>query len=202
MRLGLFGGSFDPVHYGHLLLAETAREQARLDALWFVPAASQPLKQSRALTAGATRVQMLELAIGGHEAFRISTVELDRGGVSYTVDTLAAIRAQRPDDELCFLMGADSLGDFPRWREPQRICELATLLIACRAGQELPDPEGIATQLGLELGKTLRVERIDMPAIELSSRDIRRRVSEGRSIRFRVPRAVEKLIESLPLYRE
>ena len=100
MRLGLFGGSFDPVHLGHLLLAESAREQARLDELWFIPAAQQPLKQQRALTAGALRVQMLELAIGGHPAFRVSTIELDRGGVSYTVDTLAAIHAQRPDAEL------------------------------------------------------------------------------------------------------
>lgn len=201
MRLGLFGGSFDPVHYGHLLLAESAREQARLDELWFLPAASQPLKQDRPLTAGATRVQMLQLAIGGHESFGISTVELDRGGVSFTVDTLSTIRTQRPDDELCFLMGADSLGDFPRWREPQRICELATLLVACRAGQAMPDPERLAAELNLQLGKTLRVERIDMPGIELSSRDIRKRVGEGRSIRYRVPRAVEKLIETAGLYR-
>lgn len=201
MRLGLFGGSFDPVHLGHLLLAESAREQARLDELWFIPAAQQPLKQHRSLTPGTTRVQMLQLAIGGHPAFRVSTVELDRGGVSFTVDTLAAIQAQRPDADLCFLMGADSLAEFDRWREPQRICELATLLVACRAGEPLPDISGVTQRLQLPSSVEMRVERIDMPGIELSSRDIRRRVSEGRSIRFRVPRAVEMVIETAGLYR-
>lgn len=201
MRLGIFGGSFDPVHYGHLLLAECAREQARLDQLWFVPANQQPLKRRRSLTPGPLRVQMLELAIGGHEAFAVSTVEVDRGGVSYTFETLAAIHAAQPQDELFFLLGADAIGDLPRWREPRRICEMATLLVACRAGAAEPDMHAAADPLGLIPGQTLRYQRIDMPQVELSSREIRRRVSQGQSIRYRVPRGVEKLIEAKRLYR-
>src|SRR5690349_9388812 len=109
MRLGLLGGSFDPVHYGHLILAECCREQCHLDAVWFVPAAIPPHKQNHTLSAAADRIEMLKLAIGGHEAFSVYTGEIDRGGVSYTVDTLQQLHDEQPDRELFFLMGADSL---------------------------------------------------------------------------------------------
>src|SRR5688500_10806095 len=122
MRLGLFGGTFDPVHYGHLLLAEACREQCRLDELWFVPAAVPPHKQERTLSPAKERVEMLRLAVGGHPAFSVSTLEIDRGGVSYTVNTLDAVRLSRPEATLFFPMGADSLVDLPTWREPRRIC--------------------------------------------------------------------------------
>ena len=118
MRLGIFGGSFDPVHYGHLLLAESCREQCRLDEVWFVPAAAPPHKRSRELTAGQHRIEMLRLAVGGHAAFQVSTLEIERGGLSYTVDTLAEIQQHQPAAELFLLMGADSLVDLPSWREP------------------------------------------------------------------------------------
>src|SRR4029077_3920571 len=120
MRLGLLGGSFDPVHYGHLILAESCREQCRLDAVWFVPAAIPPHKQNNKLSAPANRIEMLKLAIGGHEAFSVYTGEIDRGGVSYTVDTLQQLHDQEPQCELFFLMGADSLADLPTWRQPER----------------------------------------------------------------------------------
>lgn len=201
MRLGIYGGSFDPVHYGHLLLAECAREQANLDELWFIPACAQPLKRDRVPTDGAQRVQMLELAIGGHEAFRVSTNELDRGGVSYTVDTLTAIHHQRPGDELLLLMGADALRDLPNWRDPARICELATLMVASRPGSVEPQLSKVVEQLQQSLGIDVRYLAIEMPQIDLSSRDIRRRVAADLSIRYRVPRAVEKLIETRGLYR-
>src|SRR5262249_55888086 len=129
MRLGLFGGSFDPVHYGHLLLAETCREQCRLDAVWFVPAAVPPHKQARELSSAENRVEMLKLAIAGNEAFSVYQMEIERGGVSYTVDTLEQLHAEDPTRELFFLMGADSLADLPTWRNPRRICELAIPLI-------------------------------------------------------------------------
>src|SRR6186997_2175578 len=116
MRLGLYGGSFDPVHYGHLLLAECALETLRLDEVWLLPAAVPPHKQTRELAAAKDRLAMLELALGGHEQIRASKLELDRGGVSYTVDTLTTIHQQQPGATLFFLMGADSLHDLPTWR--------------------------------------------------------------------------------------
>src|SRR5262245_26343708 len=132
MRLGLFGGSFDPVHYGHLLLAETCRESAQLDQVWFVPAAVSPHKQGHSVTVAAHRIQMLRLAIAGHSPFDVCDYEIARGGVSYTVDTLEEVRKKLPDAELFLLMGADSLADFPTWRQPERICELALPLIVHR----------------------------------------------------------------------
>src|SRR5688500_16461341 len=105
MRLGVFGGSFDPVHYGHLLLAETCREQAKLDQIWFIPAAVPPHKQDREMTPAKLRVEMLQLAVGGTDYFRVNTLEIDRGGVSYTVDTLAEIKQQLDNVELFLLMG-------------------------------------------------------------------------------------------------
>src|ERR1700676_3229696 len=133
MRLGIFGGSFDPVHYGHLLLAECCREQCRLDQVWFVPAHLPPHKQTVSLTSGEHRATMLRLATGGNEAFVVATLELERGGVSYTVDTLATVAASEPGAELFLLLGSDSLADLPTWHEPQRICELA-LPVAVRRG--------------------------------------------------------------------
>ena len=146
MRLGIFGGTFDPVHYGHLLLAEQCREQCRLDRVWFVPAAVPPHKAERTLTPAAKRVELLKLAIAGHEAFKVSTLEIERGGLSYTLDTLLAVRGQQPDAELFFLMGADSLRDLLTWWEPARICQLATPVVVRRRGA--PEPNlGVLTPL-------------------------------------------------------
>ena len=201
MRLGIFGGSFDPVHYGHLLLAETCREQCRLDRVWFLPAAVPPHKKSRELAAGKARVEMLELAIAGHELFAVSTLELDRGGVSYTVETLRALAAQQPGDELFFLMGADSLYEFTTWREPAEICRLATPVVVHRADSPPPDfsvLSGLVTQQRLE---DIRSHQVEMPIIDLSSTDLRQRAAAGQSLRYRTPRAVEKYIETNGLYR-
>ena len=117
MRLGLYGGSFDPVHYGHLLLAECCREALTLDEVWLIPAAVPPHKQARELAPAKARLEMLELALGGHEQIKVSQVEIDRGGVSYTVDTLTAVHQLHPGASLFLLMGADSLLDLPNWRE-------------------------------------------------------------------------------------
>jgi nicotinate-nucleotide adenylyltransferase len=201
MRLGLFGGTFDPVHYGHLLLAESCREQCRLDEVWFLPAATPPHKQSRQLAPEAARVDMLGLAVGGHEAFRVHTLEIDRGGVSYTVDTLAQLHAAEPERELFFLMGADSLVDLPTWREPARICDLSIPVVVHRAGLPRPDFSVLATLVRRE--RLVQIERhaVEMPLIGLSSSDIRGRVAAGKSIRYQTPRAVEKYIETHGLYR-
>ena len=133
MRLGILGGTFDPVHYAHLLVAESCREQLALDEVWLLPAAVPPHKRERALTEGIRRAEMLELAIAGNERFRVCHAELDRGGVSYTVDTLEQLKAEYPARQIFLLMGADSLADLPNWKLPAHICELATPVVVERA---------------------------------------------------------------------
>jgi len=197
MRIGIFGGTFDPVHYGHLLLAECCREQVSLDVVWFLPAAIPPHKQQYDLTPAKQRVEMLELAVGGYLAFSICRYETDRGGVNYTADTLTELRRQEPTAEFFFLLGADMLHDLPRWRQPERICELALPVAVRRAGEPLPDfgaLQGVATV------EAMRQNAVEMPAMGLSGSDIRRRVAAGHSIRYRTPRAVEKYIETQGLY--
>ena len=201
MRLGIYGGSFDPVHYGHLLLAESAREQCRLDQVWFLPAAVPPHKQQRDLVPAHRRVEMLQLAILGHASFLISTREIDRGGVSFTVDTLAAIQADHPGDELFLLLGADALNDLPGWREPARICSLATPAAVHRPDSAPLDYAALGGIVGPQRLAEIRAAQVEMPLIGYSSTDIRRRAAEGRSIRYRTPRAVEKYIEVHGLYR-
>ncbi|HTU24956.1 MAG TPA: nicotinate-nucleotide adenylyltransferase [Pirellulales bacterium] len=200
MRLGILGGTFDPVHYGHLLLAEAAREQCRLDQVWFMPAAIPPHKQGHSLSTVEQRIEMLELAVGGDAGLIVSRLEAERGGVTYTVDTLAALTAEDPRRELFFLMGADSLVDLPTWRQPDRICELAIPAVVRRAGQEI-DYSRLAEFVSAERRDLFARHQVEMPLVELSSHDIRDRIARRQSIRFRTPRAVEKYIESHGLYR-
>jgi nicotinate-nucleotide adenylyltransferase len=201
MRLGIFGGSFNPVHYGHLLLAECCREQRALDQVLFLPAAIPPHKRQQEPVAGVQRLEMLELAIGGHEAFGVSSYEVDRGGVNYTVDTLAHLKEEDPSRELFFLMGADSLADLPNWREPERICSLATPLVVRRSADAEPDFGSLANIVSPERIVEIRSQQVEMPRVDLSSSDLRARVAAGQSIRYRTSRAVEKYIETHGLYR-
>jgi nicotinate-nucleotide adenylyltransferase len=201
MKLGIFGGSFDPIHYGHLLLAESAREQLTLDQVWFIPAAIAPHKQTKTATSAKQRIEMLELAIAGQDAFRISTLEIDRGGVSYTVDTLRGIHEQVAGAELFLLMGADSLAELLTWREPEQICELAWPVVSRRA--DAPEPNFAALAHLVEPARLLKMEmlRLQMPIIQFSSTDLRQRAADGRSLRYRMPRAVEQYILAQGLYR-
>jgi nicotinate-nucleotide adenylyltransferase len=144
---------------------------------------------------------MLRLATGGHEAFRVSAIEIDRGGVSYTVDTLEAIHREQPDAELSLLMGADSLADLPTWREPRRICELAIPTAVRRAGAREPNYDVLSALVSPERLEAIRSQRVEMPVIDLSASDLRRRAADGQSLRYRTPRAVEKYIEAQGLYR-
>jgi nicotinate-nucleotide adenylyltransferase len=201
MRLGLFGGSFDPVHYGHLLLAELCREQCRLDEIWFLPAGVPPHKQGRPLTPAEARIEMLQLAIAGHNALSVNRYEVDRGGVSYTVDTLRHVRQALPGNEPFLLMGADMLHDLPHWREADQVCRLAIPVVVARPGAGPPDFACLAGFASQERIALARRHQVDMPQIDLSSSEIRRRVAQGRSIRYQVPRAVEKYIETHQLYR-
>jgi len=205
MRIGVFGGSFDPVHVGHLIAAECCREQAGLDRVLFVPAAIPPHKQDRHLAAARHRVEMLSLATGGHEAFAICSDEVDRGGVSYTVDTLAGLAVRHPGDELCLLLGPDAALGLPTWHEPGRIMKLARIVVmereslddvgssACRAA--------LAPLFGAERLERLIDDRVRLPAIGIRASDLRAAVAAGRSIRYRTPRAVEQYIASHGLYR-
>ncbi len=201
MRLGVFGGTFDPVHYAHLLMAEQCREQRELDRVIFVPAAVPPHKSGHLLTPGLVRIEMLRLAISGHDKFAISTLEVDRGGVNYTVDTLRSLRETHPEADWFFLLGADMLHDLPNWREAAKVCELATIVAVRRAGALQPDFACLANLVSPERIEHFRQQAVEMPAMELSSTEIRRRVRAGLSIRYMTPRAVEKYIETHGLYR-
>jgi nicotinate-nucleotide adenylyltransferase len=201
MRLGVFGGTFDPVHLGHLILAEQCRDQGRLDLVLFVPAARPPHKPEQPLTAFDRRAEMLALAVAGQPAFRVDELEKGRAGPSYTADTLAELHRQHPGAELFLLLGADTLHDLPHWYEPARIVELAGLLVVERPGWALPPPEGLRAALGLPEGVSLRQQVVQSPLIHIASRDLRRRVAEGRTIRYLVPRAVEAYIADKHLYR-
>lgn len=201
MRLGIFGGTFDPVHYGHLLLAEQCREQCALDRVWFVPAAIPPHKTRRVVTSGRQRSDMLRLAIAGQEAFEVCLLELDRGGVSYTLDTLQGIGRQQPQAALFFLMGADSLRDLPTWREPAEICRLAIPVVVRRRGAPEPDLGVLAPLVRAERLADIRRHQVEMPVVEFSSTAIRQAVAAGRSIRYQTPRAVEEYIRAHRLYQ-
>jgi nicotinate-nucleotide adenylyltransferase len=202
MRLGIFGGSFDPVHFGHLLVAENCREQQKLDEVWFIPAATSPHKRQRAPAEARHRIEMLHLAVGGHEPFRVSTIEIDRGGISYTVETLERLHADDSGRELFLLLGADALADLPTWKDPKRICELALPLVVTRAYAPEPDFAVLVEFMSRERIAAAQAAQVKMPPIGIASSDIRRRVASGKSIRFRTPRAVEKYIETHGLYRQ
>ncbi|MDX1969125.1 MAG: nicotinate-nucleotide adenylyltransferase [Planctomycetaceae bacterium] len=195
MRIGIYGGTFDPIHLAHLVLAEQCLEQAALDEVWFIPAAQPPHKLGASISPPAQRLAMLEFAIAGHPRFRVDRVELERGGPSFTVDTLSLLQARHPADEWFLLLGADAIRDFPTWREPERILELARIVAVNRGGQPLPD---LAPVQG---GRAERVQVVEMPGLEISATDLRARVAAGRSIRFLVPRAVEVYIHQQALYR-
>jgi nicotinate-nucleotide adenylyltransferase len=200
MRIGIYGGSFDPIHIGHLLVAETCRETLGLDRVIFVPANVSPFKTESHPSSGKQRIEMLELSILSNVAFEIDSREIDRGGVSFTVDTLRAIHAERPKDELLLLMGADSLLEFDRWREPAAICELALPVVVSRAGQGDPPWHVLAPFISETRFEQSKRHVVDMPLIEISSSDLRRRTSQGKSIRYQVPAAVEAYIRMHRLY--
>lgn len=201
MRIGIYGGSFDPVHYGHLLLAESCREQCALDKVFFVPAATSPHKRRLVTSAGKDRAEMLRLAIGGHPQCEVQTWELDRGGVSYTVETMREVKEKFPGAQRFLLMGADSLLEFPSWRDPDQICLLASIVVVDRPGNPPISFQPIRALLGQSQSEEFQGMQVEMPRIDISSSDIRERVRTGRSIRYRTPRSVEAYIAAQGLYR-
>lgn len=199
-KIGILGGTFDPIHWAHLLLAERASEQFGLDQVLFIPAAQPPHKRTRLVTEGWQRLEMVQLAIAGNPAFDVSSVELERAGTSYTADTLRQLCAGHPDAEWYLLLGADNVADLAGWREPAEIARLARICVTRRPGHPLDlgrlSPPFTRDEIARIEGRT-----IAMPLLELSGREIRERASQGRSIRYLVPAAVEAYIQAKGLYR-
>jgi len=202
VRIGVFGGSFDPVHYGHLLLAEQCREQAGLDQILFLPSAISPFKEQGPEASDKDRLQMLALALAGHTPFQVSPLEIERGGISYTVDTLQALARQNPDDQLYLLMGADTLAGLPQWKEPGTVCSAALPLIVDRPGSGPIDFDILSTLVSPERLEQIRQQTLSTRQVEISSSDIRGRIRQSGSIRYMLPRAVEKYIETKKLYQD
>ncbi len=197
MRYGIYGGAFDPIHLGHLLLAETCLCQAKLDRVIFIPTGVSPHRAGKnSYQASAEdRFRMVGLALQGSDEFEVSRFEIDRPGPSFTVETLRHFaQTLETGSKLFLIMGADMFHDLPNWREPETICRLATLLIACRSGSAPPrldDPE-----------LKMSTQSVQMPQIDLSSTQIRTAVAAGKSIRFQVPPSVAAYIASHGLYSE
>jgi nicotinate-nucleotide adenylyltransferase len=199
-RIGVFGGTFDPPHVGHLLAVADAAEQLELDRVLWVPAATQPLKTGSEVSAAPAdaRRRMVERTIAGDPRFALETSELDRGGLSFTVDTLAELRKKHPSAELYLLLGMDAWRTFGSWREPERIAELAKVVVLARddsvesaSGQKTaPELEGAVAPI------VLRTRRVDV-----SATDIRERVRTGKSVRGYVTEAVERYIVETGLYK-
>lgn len=200
MRIGIYGGSFDPIHLGHLWVAEEAHEWLKLDQVWFLPAAQNPLKQSQEPSDDKHRLEMIRLAIAGVEYFRLDQREVLRGGISFTIDTLREIRWECPSASLFLMMGSDALKDFGKWKEPEEICKLAVPSVFARGGDAAIDWSSIRPFCSSSRLEAIQQASVETSMIQLSSTELRSRIAAGRSIRFRVPRAVEMYIRQHELY--
>ncbi len=196
-RIGLFGGTFDPPHLGHLVLASLAADALALDAVWFVLAAAPPHKQQQPVTPVARRLEMLTLALADNPIFQVSHIDIERPGPHYTVDMVALAQAGQPDDDLFFLMGGDSLRDLPKWYRPKQLLQLCPLVVLQRPGADL-DIKALESALP---GLQRRVTFLEGPEIAVSATMIGERVRAGRTIRYLVPEAVRQYIYRHGLYR-
>jgi len=177
MRLGIFGGTFDPVHFGHLALAEECLAVAGLDEVWLVPAASPPHKGGKKLSRFDQRKEMLELAIAGNEKFKVEPMEADRPGPSFTIDTLEEIHKRKPNDELFLIIGGDSALEFSTWKDPAKIASLATIIVRIRPGVTMPTEQEFISQLG-KVGVPPKVIFVaGPPYLDVSSSLLKERVS-------------------------
>lgn len=201
MRVGVFGGAFDPVHLGHLILAEHAREAAELDEVWFLPSYKPPHKTDRALSRFDQRCDLVTLATAGQPAFKLEPIERELPPPSYTAETLAELRRRHPGASFHLLLGADSFLDLPNWYEPARVVEQAELVVVGRPGFLETLDEAAVGQVIRAIHRQFTLKLVGSPLIDISSRDLRQRVAEGRSVRFLVPRAVEEYIREKGLYR-
>ena len=198
-RLGVLGGTFDPPHVGHLWLATLAADAMDLDRVLFMPAARPPHKAGRRISHVADRLLMTRLAIAADPSFELCTIELERPGPSYTVDTVAALEERYgPETELFLVMAADSLDQIDTWREPDRLLERIRWIVGPRPGVALPERTALDERFG---PRAERIHLLSGPSLDVSSTDIKARVAAGHAIRYLVPRGVEELIVDRGLYR-
>ena len=199
MRVGVFGGTFDPIHLGHLAVARSIQSTLSLDKVLFVPAGQPWLKADAPVSPTKDRVEMLRLAIERRRVFELSTIEADRPGPSYTVDTMETLQRQLGGDaDLFFLLGSDALMDIAKWKEPQRLIQLCELVAFARPGFGLPTMEALEAAVP---GVSQRVVLVEVPQVNIRATDIRRRIAEGRSVQRLVPRPVERYILEHGLYK-
>jgi nicotinate-nucleotide adenylyltransferase len=200
VRVGILGGTFDPVHLGHVAIARAAREELELDLVLFVPA-GLPWRKTRLITAAEHRLAMLRLAIGGDHGFGISDIELKRPGPTYTADTLDALAGERLDDEFWFIVGADALADLPNWKDPERIVEHAILAVSDREGANIDEAIAAIAAIAPVPALSDRIVRFAMPEIDVSSTEVRSCVRHRQPIDELVPPAVATYITARGLYR-
>jgi nicotinate-nucleotide adenylyltransferase len=192
MNIGIFGGSFNPPHMGHLIVIESVRDQERFDSIVFVPSASPPNKHDVALAPAADRLKMTQLAVEGNPAFVASDIEIRRPGLSFTVDTIDALSALYAGHSLSLIIGSDNLLDFHTWKSPKEILAKASLVVMNRPGFDLRQAHPEYTRLA---------KVVNVPQVGVSGTDIRRRIKLGRSVRYLVPKNVEDFLRYRDLYR-
>lgn len=198
-KIGILGGTFDPIHMGHLLLAQWALEEAQLEAVVFMPTGMPYFKRDQGVLRGELRLRMVELAIQGREEFLASDMEILREGNTYTYETLEAMRERCPEAELTFIEGADCLDSIDRWKNVRRIFQNCTLLAAAREGASMEHLEKRKRELEERYGARIRL--MPFPRLEISSTLVRRRAAQGRSIAYLVPEQVRRYIEENRLYQ-
>lgn len=199
MNIGIFGGTFDPPHLGHLILAERCREEANLDEVWFLVSYAPPHKQGQAITRFEQRCEMVTLATTGQPAFRVEPVEKELPPPSYTARTLAELQHRHPQHTFALIVGGDSVHDLPTWYEPATVLKLAGLVAVPRPGAVLPTAGELAAKVGVP-AERVRLTVVECPQVDIASRDIRKRVHDRQSVRFLVPRAVEEYVRERKLY--
>jgi nicotinate-nucleotide adenylyltransferase len=196
VRVGIYGGVFNPPHHGHLVAAQEAHSQLGLDVVLWIPVGDAPHREVESDPGAATRFEMVELATSGDERFRVSRMELEREGPSYTVDTLRELREREPETELFLILGGDQALALPSWHEPEAVLALATLAVFERGSS---NRNAIAIKVARLRGAE-RVRFLEMPRIDISSTMVRRRAAEGKPIRYLVPDKVANFIGAQSLY--
>ena len=196
-KIGILGGTFNPVHIGHLLIAQDALEQAGLDCVWFIPTAMPPHKHADHLASAAQRLAMVRLAIRGDNRFTVDDLEIKRGGKSYSVDTLTELRRREPGARFYFIIGGDSLAELHTWKNVPRLVELCSFIVVTRPGFN-----NVAnTRLSASIRRKLRLQFVNGHVCDVASRDIRSRVARGQSVRYLVPENVFRYIRRRKLFR-
>lgn len=198
MRIGLFGGTFDPPHVGHLILAEECRTQLNLDLLLWAVTDNPPHKRYTNVSPVEERVKLVEKAIHGNPAFQLSRIDIDRPGPHYAIDTMKLLQQEYPDSQLFYLMGGDSLHDLPKWLRPQDFLHICDGIGVMRRHEDKVDLESLEKVLP---GISKKVNIVDAPILEISSKQIRQRVAEGMGYRYYLRDAVYKAIHETGLYR-